>query len=95
MGKILTIVLSWFSTHLIGVLIKWLFSGAVGIVSYGVVQALFWRYMNNGLNELTNATDFGFVLNLSRMDEAISIIVGALGVRASLLAMTVKLVSNE
>lgn len=95
MGKILTVVLSWFSTALISTILKWLFSGTVGLISYSIVQALFWKYINNGLNELSSSADFSFVLNLSRLDEAISIIIGALGMRASLLAMTVQLVSNE
>lgn len=95
MGRLLGIVLSWFTTQLITAVIKYIFSGALGIASYGIVTAIFNRYINQALAELTDIEALSYIINLSRLDDALSVVIGALTIRASMLAMTIKLISTD
>lgn len=95
MGKLLSLVLSWFSSALIAAVAKWLFGGAIGFATYSVVETLFWRYINRGIAEITSIPELDFFINLSRLDDALSVVIGAMAMRASIIAMTVSVINNE
>lgn len=91
MPVVLALILTWFSRALIITALKYLFTGFLGLVSYAFMQRLIDRYITAGLSELLNTDAIAPILHISRLDDAISIIVGALVIRAAIMAMGIKL----
>lgn len=95
MHKILSLILGAFASTLLSTVLKWLFGGAIGLVTYSIVEKLFWRYINHAIAELSGIGALSYLINLSRLDDAISVIIGAMAMRASIIAMTIKLVTTD
>lgn len=96
MGKLLSLVVTWAVPYVISIIIKYIFGGVIGIVSYSFVLSLVNRYIQSAINSL-NQLDNGIamMINLSQFDVAISIIMGAMAIRGSIMAMGLTLVKSS
>lgn len=96
MGKLLSLLVTWAVPHVIGSIIKYLFSGFIGIVSYGFVLSLVNRYTKSAINSLSQVdSGIAMMINLSQFDVAISIIFGAISIKASIIAMGLAVVKGD
>lgn len=91
MPAIIGIVLGFLTRDLIYAVFKYLFTGFLGLVSYAFTQRLISKYINAALSELLKTDSIGMIMNLSRLDDAISILVGAMVICAAIKAMGIKL----
>lgn len=84
MPAIILMVLTWFTRYLI---LKFLVLLGIGVASYTIVQYFFDKYVNAGLSQLGSmGNDFSYFIGLSHLDHAISIVLGAMSVRAFMMA---------
>mgnify|MGYP001242421236 CR=1 FL=1 len=93
MPAVIVIILGWFSRYLIFTVFKYVFTGFLGIVSYAFMQRLIDRYINAGLAELLNSDAVAPIMHISRLDDAISIIVGGMAICASIKALGITITS--
>lgn len=85
MPAILVILLGWFTKYLI---FKALFYLGVGVGSYAIVQYFFDAYINAGLAQIGGLpSDLTYLIGIAHLDHAISIVIGALSIRAFMTAM--------
>ncbi|UYZ91017.1 DUF2523 domain-containing protein [Moraxella bovis] len=96
MGKLLSLVITWAVPHVIGAIIKYLFSGFIGIVSYNFVLILVNRYIQSAINSLSQVdSGIAMMINLAQFDVAISIIMGAISIKGSIIAMGLAIVKGD
>lgn len=85
MPALLIIVLGWFTKYLI---FRALFYLGVGIGSYVIVQYFFDAYINAGLAQIGGLpADLTYLIGIAHIDHAISIVIGALSIRALITSM--------
>lgn len=78
-------ILTWFTRYLV---IKSLAILGLGIASYAIIQYLFDRYVNAGLSALGGMpADITNLIAVAHLDHAISIVLGAMSVRAFIYAV--------
>lgn len=87
MSKLLTLILGWFTQHLIISVFKYIFSGFIGLASYQFVSILINRYILSAVSELNVISEIAAMMNLARFDDAISIILSAFAIRGSIISM--------
>lgn len=92
MPAVLIILMTWFTRFMIFKVLAIVFTGFLGLLSYAFMQRLIDRYVNKFLAEIIS-TDVGFIMNISRLDDAISIIVGALTICGAIKALGIKITS--
>lgn len=95
MAKLIMIILGWFTQHLIFSFFKYIFSGFIGLASYKFIKNLIDKYINSAVSELNGVGELSAVINLAGFDTAISIILGAFAIRASIMAMGLVVISPE
>lgn len=96
MGKLLSLVITWAVPHVIASIIKYLFSGFIGIVSYKFVLILVNRYIQSAINSLSQVdSGIAMMINLAQFDVAISIIMGAIAIKGSIIAMGLAIVKGD
>ena len=91
MPALIALILAWFSRYLIFSVFKYVFTGFLGVVSYAFMQRLIDRYINAGLAELLISDAVAPIMHISRLDDAISIIVGGMAICASIKAFGITL----
>ena len=85
MPAIIILILGWFTKYLIFRAIAIL---GVGIGSYVIVQTLFDKYINAGLAQIGGMpNDLMGLVGIAHIDVSISIIIGAMSVRAFIVSM--------
>lgn len=96
MGKLLSLLVTWAAPYVVGVIIKYLFSGFIGIVSYNFILVLLNRYINSAINSLSQVdSGIAMMINLAQIDVAISIIMGAIAIRGSIIGMGLAIVKGD
>lgn len=90
MPVILVTLLTWFARFLV---IKALVLLGVGVFSYAIIQYMFDKYVNQGLAQIgALGSDMAMFIGISHLDHAISIVLGAMSVRAFMSAMKVAII---
>lgn len=92
LAALIAMVFTWLTRLMIFKALAVVFTGFLGLVSYAFMQRLIDRYINKFLSEITS-TDIGFIMSISRLDDAISIIVGALTICGAIKALGIKITS--
>lgn len=92
LAALAAVILTWLTRFMIFKALAVVFTGFLGLVSYAFMQRLIDRYVNSFLSEITN-TDIGFLMSISRLDDAISIIIGALTICGAIKALGIKIAS--
>lgn len=85
----------WVAGVIASKLLKKLFSVGIGLVTFSVVQTMFDKYLAKFLNSMQFTADLMALMNISKLDVCISIVLGAYTVRAMLIALKVKTVKKE
>lgn len=77
-------ILAWFARFLVSKVLVML---AVGVFTYAIVQFFFEKYINTGLQMMGGlpADAWGYV-TLLKLDQSISVILGAWSIRAAIAA---------
>lgn len=84
MQAVIVTILVWFTRFLI---LKVLITLGLAVVSYAIIQYLFDKYVNTGLSYLGSmGGDISAFIGIAHLDHALSIILGAYSVRASIIA---------
>lgn len=77
-------ILAWFARYFVTKVIAML---AVGVFTYAIVQYFFEKYINAGLSGLGGLpADAWNLIALARLDQCLSIILGAWAIRAAIAA---------
>lgn len=85
MPAVIVLILGWFTKYLI---FKALFYIGVGIGSYAIVQFFFDKYINAGLAQIGGLpADLSYLIGIAHIDHAISIVIGAMSIRAFIVSM--------
>lgn len=85
MPALLVVLLTWFTKYLV---VKALVLLGIGVASYTIIQYLFDKYINAGLVQLgAMGSDLSYLIGIAHIDHAISIVLGAMSVRAFLIAV--------
>lgn len=92
LAAIFAVLFTWLTRLMIFKALAIVFTGFLGLASYAFMQRLIDRYINKFLTEITS-TDIGFIMSVSRLDDAISILVGALTICAAIKALGIKITS--
>lgn len=87
MSKILMVILGWFTQDLLTTVFKCIFSGFIGLASYQFIKLLIDKYITATVSRLNAIGDLSAMLNLSGFDVAISVMLSACVIRASILAL--------
>lgn len=95
MAKLIMLILGWFTQHLIVTVFKYIFSGFIGLASYKFIKTLIDKYINSAISQLNGIGELSAVVNLAGFDTAISIILGAFAIRASIMAMGLVVVNPQ
>lgn len=88
-SKFLVSLLKWFSPFFLGQFLKLLASIGIGVMSNNFVSALIERYLSLAMAEVDKISMIAWMIHLSSLDKALSIIIGALSIRASIVALSV------
>lgn len=84
MPAIVVTILVWFTRYLI---LNFLLMLGLAVVSYSIIQYLFDKYVNAGLAYLGSmGGDMSAFIGIAHLDHALSIVLGAYSVRASIIA---------
>lgn len=70
---------------------KFFISLAVGIFTYSIIQYFFDKYINAAMQQLNYIGDVANFMAIARLDTAISIVIGAMSIRAFMQATKVVL----
>lgn len=82
---ILYTVLAWFARYLV---LKTIALFAVGIFAFTIIQFMFERYVNAGLQAMGGiGGDLSALIGIAHLDKSISIVLGAYAVRAAITAL--------
>lgn len=84
MPVLIAVVLTWFARYLI---LKVLAVVGVAVGSYAIIQTFFDKYVNAGLAQIGGMpSDLMGLVGIAHIDHAISIVLGAMSVRAFITA---------
>lgn len=83
MPAIIIAILRWFLGFAIA---KFFVSLAIGVISFSIVQYFFDKYINKALQQITYMGDVASLMAIAQLDHAISIVIGALSIRAFMMA---------
>lgn len=85
MPAIIVTILAWFSRYAV---LKVLLYLGIGIGSYAIIQLFFDKYVNAALMQMGGLpSDLMYLVGISKIDKAISIVIGAMMVRAFIVSM--------
>lgn len=88
MGRLLTLVLSYALPQVIATILKYIFGGVVGLVSYQFMSVLIDRYIKASIKQLSSLDPtIAAMINISSLDVCISIIFSAIVIRVSIISM--------
>jgi hypothetical protein len=88
MGRLLTLVLSYALPQVIATVLKYIFGGVVGLVSYQFMSVLIDRYIRASIQQLSSLDPtIAAMINISGLDVCISIIFSAIVIRVSIISM--------
>lgn len=88
MVQVIAVLLRWFAGFAIA---KVFIALAVGLVSFTIVQFFFDKYINAALSQINYMGDAAALMGIAQLDTAISIIMGALSIKAFMAATKVGL----
>ncbi|OOS21601.1 DUF2523 family protein [Moraxella lincolnii] len=80
---LLPTLLKWFTGFAIA---KFFVSLAVGIFTYSIIQYFFDQYINSAMQQIGYMGDVAALIGISQLDTALSIVMGALSIRAFILS---------
>ncbi|GAA0325006.1 DUF2523 family protein [Psychrobacter aestuarii] len=84
MPAVIVLILTWFTRYLI---LKVIAIVGVAVGSYAIIQTFFDKYVNAGLAQLGGMpSDLMGLVGIAHIDHAISIVLGAMSVRAFITA---------
>jgi hypothetical protein len=84
MPAVLITILSWFGRYIV---LKALAVLGLAVGSYAIIQTFFDKYVNAGLAQLGGMpADLIYLVGISHLDHAISIVLGAMAVSAIISA---------
>lgn len=83
MPALIMTLLRWFAGFAIA---KFFVSLAIGLVSFSIVQYFFDKYINGALQQVGHMGNALQLMSIAQLDHAISIVIGALTIRAFMSA---------
>ena len=88
---LLGMLLRWFAGFMLA---KFFISLAIGIFTYSIVQYFFDQYINGALQQFQYIGDVAKFMAIAQLDKSISIIMGALSIRAFMQSVKVAFGKN-
>lgn len=86
MPAFIVLILKWFAGFAVA---KVFLSLAIGLFTFTIVQFFFDKYVNAALAQINYMGDAAALMGIAQLDTAISIIMGALSIKAFMMAAKV------